>query len=260
MCRQGDLRVIMPDQQCARYIRSLPSHSLENVTAHRYFVIRITMNPSVDALLPLSLLLAVRSVDTPDDDVEAEYTLELRNKRFGLSETVYAQILRYSEAVRRSERTGTAETTGLAKLIGRRPDAETVFREAGRHLAREAYRTIPLVTRKLLRVSPNFVARPVALRRANRIAKRYLNGSMQRVDSSVMLRVPHPVTIETDARSDGCAFYEAVLSELLHLLVNASARVEHTTCAALGAQECEWKAEWTGEEQHATPSGEGSAA
>lgn len=202
------------------------------------------MNPTVDALLPLSLLHAVRSVDTPDDDVEAEYTLELRNKRFGLSETVYAQILRYTEAVKRSERTGTAETTGLAKLIGRRPDAETVFREAGRHLARETYRTIPVVTRKLLRISPSLIARPVALRRANRIAKRYLNGSVHRVGASVILRVPHPVTLETDHRSAGCAFYEAVLGELLHLMVNASGGVEHTRCATRGEDECEWKAEW----------------
>lgn len=204
------------------------------------------MISSVDALLPLSLLHAVRSVDTPDDDVEAEYTLELRNKRFGLSETVYSQILRYTEAVKRSERTGSAETAGLAKLIGRRPDAERVFREAGQHLAREAYRTIPVVTRKLLRVTPNFLARPVALRRANRIAKRYLNGSVHGSDSSVFLRVPQSVTLETDARSDGCAFYEAALSELLALLVDGQSAVEHTRCAARGEAECEWKAEFGG--------------
>lgn len=202
------------------------------------------MTPSVDALLPLSLLHAVRSVDTPDDDVEAEYTLELRNKRFGLSETVYAQILRYTEAVRRGERTGTAETAGLANLIGRRPDAETVFREAGRHLAREAYRTIPVVTRKLLRVSPNFLARPVALRRANRIARRYLNGTIQGVGSAVTLTVQRPVTLSTDARTDGCAFYEAVLGELLQLLVGASGETRQTRCCARGDAQCEWTVEW----------------
>ena len=74
-----------------------------------------------------------------------------------------------------------------------------------------------------------------------------------------MLQVQHPVTIETDARSDGCAFYEAVLAELLQLLVGASGTVEHARCAARGDQGCEWKAAWTGEGQPAITSDEGSA-
>ena len=201
------------------------------------------MTPSIDALLPLSLLHAVRSVDTPDDDVEAEYTLDLRNKRLGLSETVYAQILRYSEAVKRSERTGATEVAALATLIGRRPDAEQVFGEAGRHLAREAYRTIPVPTRKLLRVLPKLVARPVAVRRANRIARRYLNGAVRRDGSSIILTVPNSLTLEV-ANGQGCEFYNAALRELLNLLVGSSGAVEHVRCASRGEGECEWKAEW----------------
>lgn len=201
------------------------------------------MTPSIDALLPLSLLHAVRSVDTPDDDVEAEYTLDLRNKRLGLSETVYAQIRRYSEAVKRSERTGATEVAALATLIGRRPDAEQVFGEAGRHLAREAYRTIPIPTRKLLRVLPKLVTRPVAVRRANRIARRYLNGTVRRDGSSIILSVPNSLTLEV-ANGQGCEFYSAALRELLSLLVGSSGAVEHTRCASRGEGECEWKAEW----------------
>ncbi|HUF31498.1 MAG TPA: hypothetical protein VMM77_12675 [Gemmatimonadaceae bacterium] len=204
----------------------------------------ITMTLSIDALLPLSLLHAVRSVDTPDDDVEAEYTLDLRNKRLGLSETVYAQILRYSEAVRRSERTGASEVAALATLIGRRPDAGAVFGEAGRHLAREAYRTIPITTRKLLRVLPKLVARPVAVQRANRIARRYLNGTVRRDGSSIVLNVPKSVTLEAAANGEGCSFYNAALGELLSLLVNSSGAVEHVRCASRQEGECEWKAEW----------------
>ena len=202
------------------------------------------MNPSVDALLPLSLLHAVRSVDTPDDDVEAEYTLELRNKRFGLSETVYQQILRYTEARRRSERTATAETAGLAKLIGRRPDAETVFREGGKHLAREAYRTIPVVSRKLLHVLPNFAARPLALGRAKRIARRYLNGSIEAEGPAVvLLRVPDPVTLDPETRSEGCVFYESVLGELFKLLLQTEGTVAHSRCTTRSEGECEWRLE-----------------
>src|ERR687884_951712 len=113
------------------------------------------MLATVDALLPLSLLQAVRSVDTPADGLEAEYVDELRNKRLGLSETIYTQIRRYSEAVRRRQRTAQDEAVALARLIGRRPDAEAVFRAAGRILAKEAYKTINGMTRKMLRILPS---------------------------------------------------------------------------------------------------------
>ena len=97
------------------------------------------MLATVDALLPLSLLEAVRNVDTPSDQFDAEYVDELRNKRLGLSDTVYAQIKRHTEAVRRRQRIGQDEAIALAKLIGRRPDAEAVFRAAGRYMGRESY-------------------------------------------------------------------------------------------------------------------------
>src|SRR5437588_553789 len=120
------------------------------------------MSPTVDALLPLSLLEAVRDVDTPQGDFEAEFVPELRNKRLGLSETVYAQIRRYAESVRRNQRAESDEVMALARLIGRRPDAEAVFRSAGRFLAYEAYRTISPVTRRLLLVPPSMLGRPPA--------------------------------------------------------------------------------------------------
>ena len=121
------------------------------------------MSPTVDSLLPLSFLEAVRNVDTPDDDPDTELVAELRNKRLGLSDTVYAQIRRYSDAVKRSQRTVRDEAVALARLIGRRPDAEAVFRAAGRHLANEAYLSISPMTRRIMLTLPSFIARPIAL-------------------------------------------------------------------------------------------------
>lgn len=202
------------------------------------------MSPTVDALLPLSLLEAVRDVDTPQGDFETEFVEELRTKRLGLSETVYAQIRRYAEAVRRKERTGSDEVVALARLIGRRPDAEAVFRAAGRFLAGEAYRTISPVARRLMLLLPSMVARPLALRHARRIATRYFNGTVSRRGSTVILEVPTSVTIGSAPRSTGCAYYEAGLRELLRLLVNAAGAVEHVSCRARGEGQCTWRAEW----------------
>jgi predicted hydrocarbon binding protein len=213
------------------------------------------MLATVDALLPLSLLEAVRDVDTPEELAEAEFVDELRNKRFGLSDTVYTQIKRYTEAVRRNQRTAQEEAVALARLIGRRPDAEAVLRAAGRFLAREAYMTISPVTRGFVRVLPSFVSRPMALRQVRRIARRYLNGNVRRVGTHVLLEIPRSITVGVAAGNAGCAFYEATLRELLRLLVGTTGSVEHTRCEGRGEGACEWRADWRG----ADGSGKGRA-
>ncbi|MCC6319716.1 MAG: hypothetical protein IT361_18745 [Gemmatimonadaceae bacterium] len=202
------------------------------------------MSDTVDPLLPLSFLEAVRNVDTPVEDFEAELVSDLRNKRLGLSDTIYNQIKRFSEAVRRGQRTSFEEATGLARLLGRRPDAEAVFRAAGRHLAVESYRTINGVSRRVMLLLPSILARPIALRNTRRLAHRYLNGRISRVGAMVYLEVPSPVTADAAARSTGCTYYEAGLKELLRLMVNSSGAVEHVRCAVRGEGSCQWRAEW----------------
>jgi hypothetical protein len=202
------------------------------------------MLATVDALLPLSLLEAVRNVDTPSDALDAEYVDELRNKRLGLSDTVYSQIKRHSEAVKRGQRSAQDESVALAKLIGRRPDAEVVFRGAGRFLARESYKTISPVTRKLLRLLPAAMARPVAYKRAQKIAGRYLNGNVRRVSNFLHLEVPRSVTLGTAPGAIGCVYYESALRELLRFLIGSIGAVEHVRCSGRGEGTCEWRADW----------------
>ncbi len=202
------------------------------------------MLATVDALFPLSLLEAVRNVDTPIDQLDTEYVDELRNKRFGLSDTVYTQIKRHSEAVRKGQRTGSDEVIGLAKLIGRRPDAEAVFRAAGRYTARQSYQTISPINRQLMRLLPAAVARPLAFRYAKKIAARYLGGNVRKVGSFLMIDVPRSITLGTAPGSVGCTYYEASVRELLQRLIGSIGAVEHVRCAARGEGTCEWRADW----------------
>jgi predicted hydrocarbon binding protein len=202
------------------------------------------MLSTVDALLPLSLLEAVRNVDTPDDQLDAEYVDELRNKRLGLSDTIYAQIKRHTEAAKRGHRTGQDESVALAKLIGRRPDAEAVFRSAGRFMARQSYRTISPVTRKMMRLLPSALARPMAFRHTRKIALRYLNGNIRRVGSFLLIEVPRSITLGTAPGEIGCMYYEASLRELLLLLIGSIGVVEHVRCVGRGEGACEWRADW----------------
>lgn len=204
------------------------------------------MPPTVNALLPLSFLEAVRRVDAPDDELDAELVLDLRNKRFGLSDTVYAQIQRYTEAARRDQRTVHEEAAGIARLLGRRPDAEAVFRAAGRYLATRAYEGIPRPTRRLIAALPALLARPIALRALRTTARRHLDGSVRRVGSFVTLEVQRPVTRDSAPRHAGCAYYEAAFHALLRALAVSGGAVEHVRCAERGDESCEWRAEWRG--------------
>lgn len=202
------------------------------------------MTVTVDPLLALTLLEAVRTVDLPDEELETEFVEELRTKRFGLSDTVLAQLKRYREAVRRNQRPTSDEAAGIARLIGRRPDAEAVFREAGRALARQTYARIAMPTRRLLLILPSLFARPLALRQIRRIAERYLAGKVTRVGGTIHLEVRASVTIDAAPKQAGCAFYETVLRELMQLLVDAVGSVEHVRCASRGQPTCEWRAQW----------------
>lgn len=203
-----------------------------------------TRQPSVDPLIPLSLLQAVRTGDRPEDNAEAEYVPELLNKRLGTSDTVHAQIGRYTEAARRGQRVPPADVVALARLIGRRADAESVFRAAGRETARAAYRRLSMVTRSLLRWMPGFVARPLALHRARRIVRRYFGATLTRDGASLSMSMDGALTTGSAAGDVGAAYYGEALRELLRLLVNAPGAVEYVHRESRGEGRPEWRADW----------------
>ncbi len=202
------------------------------------------MSATVDALLPLSLLEAVRTLDTPAGDDDAEYVDELRSKRLGLSDTVYAQIRRYTEAAKRNERLPMSEAVGIARLIGRRPDADRIFRDGGTWLANQVHNRIARPVRWIIRFLPSIVARPLAFRQTRLVAERYYNGSIERVGSFVLLAVPESPTAGSAPNAAGCVYYEASLGVILQKLLDAGGRIEHVRCADKGDGVCQWRADW----------------
>src|ERR1700686_401971 len=116
------------------------------------------MPGTVNAIVPLSLLESVRSVDIPEgDDVDVEYVQEHRNKRLGLSDTVIAQIRRYKEAMKHNQQIALEEARGISRLIGRRPDAESIFVRAGMIVANRMYQLISSTQRQIIHLLPGFL-------------------------------------------------------------------------------------------------------
>jgi predicted hydrocarbon binding protein len=202
------------------------------------------MASTVNARIPLSLLEAIRLIDTPQDQSETEYVPELRNKRLGLSDTVYTQIRRYSDALKRGQRIPFAEAEGLGTLIGRRPDAEDLFRKAGNLFARDIYESIASPMRTFIRVMPGFMSRPLAFSQIKQAVEKNFEGSVQRAGHAVSVRIPDSVTVNGSPESGGCVFYQEALRELLALLVGGSEKIEHVKCSQRGDGACEWRAEW----------------
>lgn len=203
--------------------------------------------PVVNPRIPFSLLEAVRRIDTPEvdeGDADTEYVHELRNKRLGLSETVYQQIRRYGDAVKRGQLLPSSEAAGLGALISRRPDADELFRNAGQIVATDIYAAIPHAKRRLMRVLPAVAARPLAFGEMKRIAARYFGGAVRKSDGFLELTVPDLVVVDGGTGFPGCTYYETAFHELIRLLIHDSVPVEHFRCMRRGDSACEWRAEW----------------
>ena len=95
---------------------------------------------TVPALIPLSLLEAIRNLDTPVEDGLDELAEEIVVRRLGLSPTVAAQIQRYRQATEKDNGVDLDEVVSVLRLVGRRADAPLAFADAGRRAARYATR------------------------------------------------------------------------------------------------------------------------
>jgi len=210
------------------------------------------MPPTVNARIPLSLLEAVRRKDTPETDTEEEYVQELRNKRLGLSDTVYQQIRRYSDAAKRGYAIPYAEATGLGTLIGRRPDAAELFDNAGKILANDVYESISGTIRKTIHVVPSIFARPLAMSQLRQFAARFFDGTLTKSGSSLALSISDSVTVNSGPHSVGCTYYASALRELLRLLLSGGGGlIHHVSCLQRGDKLCEWRADWRQQQSEA---------
>lgn len=184
----------------------------------------------VHSIVPLTVLEAVKNLDTPVEDGLTEFAEELLVKRLGLSPTVAMQLAEYEQLVRRDARVDGALVEALLRLVGRRPDADLVFADAGRRAARRAvHRVFPP-----LRLFGHFSAR--------RAARAVLGADLTRDRHVPVARVADPIAINATPDGAACAFYGAAFAELLRLLVGYEGAMLHTACRATGASACEWRA------------------
>jgi hypothetical protein len=191
----------------------------------------------VHCIIPLSVLEAVRNLDTPVEDGLSEFADELLSKRLGLSSTIAMQLAQYESLARRGARVDPAIVEALLRLVGRRPDADLVFADAGRRAARRAVRRLFFLSRAAARSAPRSLGYAVA----RGAARRVLGGEMRREDHVPIARVDDLMAVRATPDGVACGLYAAGFAELLRLLAGYEGAMLHSVCRATGGDRCEWR-------------------
>lgn len=196
---------------------------------------------SVPALIPLSLLEAIRNLDTPVEDGLEELAEEIVVRRLGLSPTVAAQIQRYRQVADKDGGIDVAEVVSVLRLVGRRADAPLVFADAGRRAARYAARARARPARALARLSPSRIGERIALGAAARLAREVFGGELRARAEGSDVSMAEPLSILALPDGAACAFYGAVYGELLRGLTAFEGAMLHEQCRARGGEACVWR-------------------
>lgn len=192
----------------------------------------------VHSIVPLAVLEAIRNLDTPVEDGLAEFADELLSKRLGMSATVAMQVNEYEGLVRRDARVDASNVEALLRLVGRRPDADLVFADAGRRAARRAAARASGLARGMARTAP----RAVGFRVARRAARAVLGGELRREQDLPVVRLSDTLAIRATPDGAACAMYGAAFTELLRLFAGFEGAMLHVSCRGAGGAACEWRA------------------
>ena len=196
---------------------------------------------TVPALIPLSLLEAIRNLDTPVEDGLDELAEEIAVRRLGLSPTVAAQIQRYRQATEKDSGVDLDEVVSVLRLVGRRADAPLAFADAGRRAARYATRVHARPTWTFSRSGARGLARRVATRSAAHFARRAFGGELGPVPDGVQVRMAEPLSVRALPDGSACDFYGAAYGELLRRVTGFEGAMLHEHCRGRGDEACVWR-------------------
>ena len=197
--------------------------------------------PTIPAVLPLSLLEAVRNLDTPVEDGLELLADDIAARRLGLNNTVAAQIARYRHAVERNSGVNDDELVSVLRLVGRRPDAALVFADAGRRAARYAVQSSARSARALAKASPRFLSRKLTSRMVRKLAAAYFRGAVASDGAEATVRMSRPLSMSAMPDGAACGFYGAAFGELFRSLADFEGTLVHEKCEGRGDPECVWR-------------------
>ena len=201
----------------------------------------VPTSATVPALIPLSLLEAIRNLDTPVEDGLDELAEEIVVRRLGLSPTVAAQIQRYRQAAEKDGGVDLDEAVSVLRLVGRRADAPLAFADAGRRAARYATRVHPRPAWTFSQRGVGGLSRRIAQRSAAHLARRAFGGELGPAAEGVQVRMDEPLSVKALPDGAACDFYGAAYGELLRRVTGFEGAMLHEQCRARGDAACLWR-------------------
>jgi hypothetical protein len=199
--------------------------------------------PSVTPVFPLILLETMRDMDKPDEVLEGENLAISMPRRLGLSDVVYLQIHKFREETKKKRLQTPAVVEDLIRLVIRRPDADEIFEEAGRRVARHAWGEKSGASRRWLRLLPSGMRLRAAARGTRRVMSEMAGSAQLDVQARPLLvRLRGSLTSSADPGGAACAFYTGVISEMMTQYTGRPHTAQHPRCHARRADACEWTA------------------
>ena len=190
--------------------------------------------PRVAAQVALSLLEALRSVDSPGEKLANEVVARTIPRRLGLSEVVGRQIELYREYARQGRKLSDEELADFTRLVKKRPDAARVFFEMGVKLADEHMPGRKWWQPRVLRFR--------MVRRATGRTLRKLFG--QRVGGFVSgtfsLEVSVSPLVQLDPDGDACELVTGFCQRAVRKGVGGDLSVVKHSCETRGDRVCKW--------------------
>lgn len=190
--------------------------------------------PRVAAEVALSLLEALRSLDSPGETLENEVVARTIPRRLGLSEVVERQIELYRGYARQGRKLSDEELAEFTRLVKKRPDAAKVFFEMGARLAEKH-----MPARKWWQPQ---VMRFYFVRRATQRTLRKLFG--QRVggfvSGSFSLEVSVSPLVQMDPDGDACELVTGFCRRAVRKGVVGDLTVVKHSCETRGDRVCKW--------------------
>lgn len=199
-----------------------------------------TIGGTVAPFFPLILLETLQDMDRPEETLEGEDLSLSMPRRFGFNDVVYTQINRFREEVRRKRPQESVEVENLIRLVIRRPDAEEIFTEAGRRIARRFWDRRAAPYRLAVRALPRAMALLAARRATRRMLRQVVGNGRVSVTGPLEVRIDDCVAAHADPGGAACAFYAGAVAELMERYTGEAVHSAHPECEARGADACEW--------------------
>ncbi|TFG64680.1 MAG: hypothetical protein E4H28_04950 [Gemmatimonadales bacterium] len=191
--------------------------------------------------IALALLRSLRDQDTPEESLEDEAFADSLPRRLGLSDVVNVQMRRYADLGDRGQALALSEFLDLVRLISRRPDAQAIFRTAGKTLALERYADPGPVRRMFRRFYPESVRRRKLLRSMSDAARALSPGAQIKTQQHLpAIEIENCGLASAGIHGNACEILTAALGVCVAEIWNADLSIQHTECLGREGNCCSW--------------------